>query len=522
MRQLNIGDRTWIIGVSGVALFALSAALRYCALCQTDFANGWDGYFYLVQLKSLQETGIMHSPEASLIYPYLRLFYWFTNDYVSALKTGSAVLAGLFTALVFWILLGIPRGDDMPQGGKLLAGALSGALLSVFSPQLAYFSAQFPKNLLGMVLLLAFIGSLPKKSAQNTSAKIWVLPFILLTTNYFGHRLTFVLAVFYLVFWLLFRFGSEWKKALSLQVLGFAALAGAGVLLAAGLFFPGLFHVVDLGRLKGAWSAVPHFAPWSFVQLFGAGRISGWWMAEIVFATALWAWLAGSGLAFKKRLKTRPARVHLTGPLWCLCTLLLFPFLEWSLTGMSFRLFLVFVLFTPLLVIDIQFFNSGRTGVIFAAILFLSSFFSWKSYHPARHDPDYTLFASATSNARHYLAGQSPELVIAHNALAEFYTFTSGTDAMPWLPEYPVDSSRLWRIAADVPLPSMRYFAGPEYEARIIPIGFRYILLPEYVWKSAVDRAKRENDEVFLANSRSWRNPSQVRPEWLLHRKRKI
>jgi len=83
------------------ALAALSALLRFWALDQTPFANGWDSYFYLVQLKSLEETGRMHSPEASLIYPYLRLFYWITGDYVLGIKTGVAVLCGIWVAVVY-------------------------------------------------------------------------------------------------------------------------------------------------------------------------------------------------------------------------------------------------------------------------------------------------------------------------------------------------------------------------------------------------------------------------------------
>ncbi len=84
--------------LAGLAI--ASALLRFWAFSQTPYANGWDSYFYLVQLKSLEETGRMHSPEASLIYPYLRLFYWMTGDYVLGMKVGTAILAGIFTASV--------------------------------------------------------------------------------------------------------------------------------------------------------------------------------------------------------------------------------------------------------------------------------------------------------------------------------------------------------------------------------------------------------------------------------------
>ncbi len=522
MQGLITGNRKRGIFLTGAALFSLSAALRYHALAQTPFANGWDGYFYLVQLKSWEETGRMHSPEASLIYPCLRLFYWITGDYIIAFKLGAAILAGLFTWTVYAVATREVAGLSGGTAHPVTAGTFIAAI-SVFSPQLTYFAAQFPKNLLGVVLLAAFTGSLSPLSSRGRArpGKTWLLPAILLIVNYFGHRLTFILALAYLTCWSIFVFRERWPelRKIRLRIFMWVILAGAGAVLIAGPFFPGLFHPVDFGRLNGVLSPAAQWAPWSFVSRFGWGRLSGWWLAEIALTTACWAFMI---VRLIVRRKPVLSRCSLHCPLLCLCSLMLFPFLEWSFTGIAYRLFLVFVLLTPLLLIDFPFIQKRRTGVIFAAFLLISSFFSWKSYQPSLHDPGYNLFSKTTTNARQYLSGKSPELIIAHNALAEFYTFTTGTDAMPWLPEYDVDSSRLWRIAADVPLQTVRYYAGAGYEPAIRPLGYRYILLPEYVWKAALDRAKQENDTAFLADAHSWRNPSHIRPVWLLHRKRKF
>lgn len=136
------------------------------------------------------------------------------------------------------------------------------------------------------------------------------------------------------------------------------------------------------------------------------------------------------------------------------------------------------------------------------------------------HDPDYARFEAITLQSQQALVGKKVDLVIAHNALAEFFTFTTNADAMPWLPEYPVDSAGLWRIATGTRFQTLKYYAGNHAESGITSLGFQYYLLPEHVWQEALRRAKIENDEVFLAETGDWRNPSRVRPSWLLHRKR--
>lgn len=512
-----------------LGLATASALLRILAFHQTPFATGWDSYFYLVQIKSLEESGHMHSPEASLIYPYLRVFYWISGDYVVALKIGSAVLCGIFTLLL------CRRNQSLP-----LLGAWS-----LFSPHLTYFAAQYPKNLLGLVLFVAFVRSLDWAVSKQ---RAWmVLPIILLTINYFGHRLMFGLALLYLFLWLGFRLKARFPRrawcfhqaqikqdtqrkhplrrlhlvfspsaAMKAGKMLFALGTVLGVFLLAGQIFPGLVHITDLDRLRGTFNWQPQFAPWSFVQSFGLERISGWWLFEIVIVTGCWL----AGLLNSRKGISNPA-------LFWLCGLLLFPFLEWSPTGLAWRMFLVFVLLA-LLAFDFQ--NvPKKASIVFFIALVAASFLSWKSYSPSLHDPDYALFKRVTVNAELQLSASlelsesstpsQPELFIAHNALAEYFTFTTGTDAMPWLPEYEVDSSKLWRIAAGVHGQTLRYFAGPENALKIKNLGAGYFLLPENVWQLALRNARAEGDVYFLETAESWLNPHRIRPAFLLKRK---
>ena len=511
----NLKLSRWSVGLS---LALASALLRLWAFAQTDFANGWDSYFYLVQLKSLETTGRMHSPEASLIYPYLGLFYRFTGDYVWSLKIGSALLCGLWTGVVWW--MSAPLAPDR-AGLRPVLGAWS-----VFSPQLTYFAAQYPKNLLGVLLLAAFMASLRQLPASRGPVRTWLLPLSLLALNYFGHRLTFALALMYGALWALFRSGHPFRSLLLSRNALLAAVTGLVALLAAGRFFPGLLHWADLGRLDGTLSASPQFAPVSFVIQFGPERVSGWWLAEIVLVTGYWLAFTGfrvgmgSGLPGRRNFRW-PFVLHNSGfPLLLWGALLLFPFLEWSFTGISYRFFLVFLVVGPLLAIDNSATLNRQTGLIFAGLILCCSFFSWKTYDPDRHDPDYTRFAHLTENAQKIVRTEKPALVIAHNSLAEFFTFTTGMDAMPWLPEYPVDSARLWRIAAGIHGQTLKYYVGSEYESAVHSLGYGYYLLPEYVWQAAIRRAEAERDVDFLTEARGWLNPWRMRPGWLLQRKR--
>lgn len=487
---------------TGLALATASTLLRYQDLAQTPFANGWDGYFYLVQLKAWVETGRMHTPEAALIYPLLRLAVYFTGDYVVALKACVAVLAGGFTAVVFWFA----RQPAPGQRAKPEIHPVLPAAWSVFSPQLSYFAAQYPKNLLGLVLLLAFVGSLPSQ-VDLLRKRAWLLPFLLLILNYFGHRLTFGLAVVYLLFWAFFVSGKNpvWRKP---GVRAGLAIALSGFALA-GIFLPGLFHLADFERLKGIFQARPQFAPYSFVSQFGPHRIGVLWKIEIGLSVVCWLY-AGYRAFIRKEVFMKS--VFGFG----LC--LLFPFFEWSFTGFSYRCFLVFVLFMPILA------SSGlvvgkQVAWAISAVLLAAAFFAAKSYKPALHDPDYALYDKVARAAHERLLPET-ELVIVHNSLAEYFTYTTGIDALPWQPEYPVAPMRLWRIAADVRLPELRYFRANDTAVVIQRLPGHYALLREDGWQKILQRARAENDTAFLERATSWQNPSKIRPAYLLRRKR--
>ncbi|MBL7804566.1 MAG: hypothetical protein JNL02_12570 [Saprospiraceae bacterium] len=385
------------------------------------------------------------------------------------------------------------------------------AFLLLFSPHLSWFAAQYPKNLLGLVLFLGFVFSLPERPGPVW--RTWLAPIFLLMINYFGHRLMFGLALIYLFIWLLLAFGNGILAALR-QKKVLVAAAGTGVaLLLAAAFFPGLFHLADFERLDGLLAGKLQCAPWSFIQDFGLARISFWWLAEIGLALALWLWTAVYFLDIKRRTQL-PLQ---TKSLFLLGFFLLLPFLEWSVTGLAYRLFLVFVLIAPLLAAGILKIAPKWHRTLYA-LLTIAALFSWKSYRPAQHDPDYRLFDRLTQTvmADSTFRGAGPVLVIAPNTLAEYFTFQTGIDAMPWLPEYGIEPARLWRIAGGMREKTVSYYARAPVQR--LPGG--YLLLREDHWQNALARANAEGDTAFVEMATGAPNPSRTRPAYLLRRKK--
>jgi hypothetical protein len=76
---------------------------------------------------------------------------------------------------------------------------------------------------------------------------------------------------------------------------------------------------------------------------------------------------------------------------------------------------------------------------------------------------------------------ENAELVIAHHALAEYFTFTTDIDAMPWNPAYEIRPDQLWRIVTDIRLSEMGYYLSENEIAQVHKLSSRYFLLPDYL-----------------------------------------
>lgn len=472
--------------VPGAALvfFSASFIIRYFAFGQTFYANGWDGYFYINQVRSFMEEGRMHVPDASLIYPLMMFVQLFTDDYVLSFKILAAVLAGAFTMSL--LLLTIKWSKDIRIGIVV-------ASVSLFSPHLTYFAAQYPKNLLGVICFLWLLYVVESKNR--------LLPVLLLALNFFGHRATAVLGFLFLLIGLSLQ---RIKGLIPYVLILFTALFVAG-----GFFLPGILNLFDTERFEGMFSVHPQFAPYSFVESFGTELVSGWWLAEIVMGCVVFFMAVVS--LIQKNHNTWLISLVLV------LSLLIFPFFEWSTDGPAFRFFMIFILLCPLLLIFML--RSVQTRYVLESVtllLIIFSLFSYKSYDPSKHDPPYDLYDVVGKEILSNVKKDSCGLIIAHKSLAEYIVFSTGIDAMSWIPEYDISGERLWRVAHGVKDIQFSHYLEPTDLQFVHRLTLSYSLIREDCWKKFLLSVEKDNNEDLLQELATWKNPDRMRPKFLM------
>ena len=520
-------------GILLIVLFAVVIVSGFLAVFQTEYANGWDGYYYLIQVQSLSNTGAMHSPEYSPVYLPIIALHAVTGNYITSFKISVVLIKVLFVLSVFTLSLSLLRSTSGTDRRTAFYTALIAGALSAMSPSLNYFFAQFPKNLLGFAFFFFAISSVYSTSRSwkrrqsspsshqaipNRSLIVRILGVLLLfIATYFTHRFTAVLSLCFLVLY----FATAGKR---LFLILFVSLL---VLLTLSSILSVAFSFYDLEVITSNFSPIPIFVPASFIQNFGAFKLTSAWIAEICLAGAL-PLITGILLLCRNRFNfLRLGReyyilimIGLTG---------LFPFFRFSLTGLSYRLFFATLLILPLICIPyirmcvrkiINFRHSGSESgreailVLFFLVLVASSLYTGRSYNPEVHDPPYAFYDELAGEAAQALSGRNCELIIAHKALAEMITFRYEIDALPWSPEEYFQRDRVWRITAGILRDEISYYLSPETaDNYYIGLSGDYGLLREDHWEAFLDSIA--NDPVMLEAVHTWRNPLEQRPAYM-------
>ncbi|WP_338790159.1 hypothetical protein [Bernardetia sp. MNP-M8] len=492
----------------------LSSFLRGYALFQTDFANGWDGYFYLVQMQSLAETGNAHTNDPSIIYWYLTGFYFLFQDYVVAYKVGISVLVGVFTFLVIVLI----------QKYSTKKMALFVGIMILCSPHLTYFVSQYPKNLLGIISLILFWLVFPKEFSskhRNLIYQIILLVFVLIL-NYFSHKLTFFIT--FLWFGVFFLAKINQIKLIFIGILILIVIS---------------FLKIDLTEYWSQWRRIHDalggfsFVPYKFWESFGNERISVFWRIEIIISIFVVLFCLVT-LLFDRNKITLFHKVTAI-----ILSLLLLPVLKWDLEGVSFRLFMLFgvlwVVLIPVLVEQAScLFSKLNYNIIFlhrlevCATLFLIilSFFSSQSYKPTLHEPTNQTYKVITDNfeKQSYGLESKVKLLILHKSFAEYFTFRTKIDALPWLPEptlkEEISEGSLYRLATHIRKEEFEYYLKDTEKVK--RLGLNYFLLKEIDYQRMLLSVKNENDTVLIERMTNHNyNPSRVRPLFLLEQKEK-
>jgi len=512
---------------------------------RTDYATGWDGYYYLVQVKSLSSTGEMHSPEYSLIYLPLVAAHAITGDYISAYRISEVLVKLVFVLSIFSVTLALVRLSGGKGRGSAFFTALLAASVSAASPSMNYFFTQFPKNLLGFAMFFYFMACVfgavrLRKEKESSSSALYLRisgAFLFFLAAFFTHRFSAVLSLLFLA---LFFAPSCWSL-LKRKLAGDGRKQGR-LRLAAALIFLLLLLVLfisdklplapslrDMERITGDLSLKPSFVPAAFIGTFGWSRLGTPWLVEIFAATALLV-LSCILLLYRKR-----SGFPVTGRGYSILIVLsltgLFPFLEFSLMGLSCRLFFCTLLMMPLICIpyirkivdrsSAMRRSAGKleNGIIPAAvflILLAVSFITSESYRPEIHDPPYSFYEELADEAIEALSVRDFELIIAHKALAEMITFKYGIDALSWAPEEYFLRERTWRITAGILEDEFSYYLSPEAaDSFYIRLSGDYGLLREDKWETFMENIS--DDPVMTGAVNIWRNPLERRPSYLIN-----
>ncbi len=484
--RLVFGLKKWIIIYwFEIVLFSFSFLIRLYAYTQSSFANGWDGYFYIIQIQSYVEEGIMHSSRLSLFYPLLLFFQFFIQNYELTYQVVSAFLVGCFTLSIFYTSKALTPKSDMPY---LVAA------LTLISPQLTFFGAQYAKNLFGIVCFLWLFIFLLK--AQYIKSGLFLL------LNLFVHKLTAGLSILITGLVILI-------KKLKLSQLKYLLLLALGCIFLICLF-PTLFGLEDLARKGFSLSSTPSWPSVSFIYDFKE-VLHPWWYAEVVFVNLLF--IASIGyMVVTKQYKTK----------WVVLLVLLFtlsfPLLEWSIVGLSFRALMVFLLLGILLLNMITIILKRSYAIIIGCVVAISIFVSLNFYSPAKYDPPYAMYMHISDKIVEL--NVEPELIIVHKAFAEYFTFYTGIDALPWLPEYHINKAALWRIGTGLNSKSIEYFSGDTCDASLVyNLTPNYFLIREDLWQAIQVNLKSEDPDLYQ-ELRTWKNPSEIRPAYLLKNKK--
>lgn len=463
-----------------VFFFTASSAIRYIALAQTPYPNGWDGYYYVMQAHSWINYGHLQSADFSLIYPYFITFSYLIKDYELAFKIGAAILSGGLVVSSFVFIHKVSK--------NIYAAVLAASFL-LFSPTLTYITSQFPKNMMGMIVLIFFLLAI-----HNKNIKASVLLFLL---SLFTHRMIAGLCLIGLALSVAQYVNWKWTAA------------GVATIIALS-FLPGVIHFSDLNRFNGQFQLVPQLAPVSFFSVYKQS-ISTLWAVELIILSVLILVIIYHILRSKRIFNT--ALNHRL--IWTLLLFLsIFPFFKISFGSMGYRFFMLApLLFSLYFLCSVEI---KREWAIALSFVFIAcSAFSYRSYNPKFFDPPNKLYEIIVSRLEKQYSAKDYPLVIAHKSLAEMIIYKTDFDALNWVPPKKYDKQRILRIINGVDLIHFSRYMNENEMASIKKLTLHYYITSESNWTIFLKRVESNNDEQLIRIIEKGNNPMEERPYFL-------
>lgn len=447
-----------------LGLTILGISYGFFSLMKSSYAPGWDSYFYILQIKSWFETGSLHSFRINLIYPVIGAIQWVTNDYVTSYKVfvllsysffglSCYITSRLFKAKPFW--------------------ALTVGLISILNPHTIFVASQFSKNLMAMGFFILLVGVIPKKKWK------YILPLLILLA--LSHKLMLILGVIFgVVYFIIDRYQLHILVKIAIPYL----LAGL-VALGFYLFKPEqIAHNFDLPIIR-------------FFKSHGPLMTANWKTTLIIICL-----VPLLNIPFFKKLSKE--QQNLCVAIGAVYLMLNIPFLNWDPMGYAYRFFMVFgsIAIISLSVLRIP---DILKYIVLASTAFLS-FFSTNTYSPKLHDPPYTKYAFISASVAEHIQTKKPDLIICHKSLAEFISFETSQDVLPWgIPSNEVSNSTLRLVYVPSEYKTQfKHTVGSEAEQ----VTLNYYLTPEAVYQEKWLSSLSDED---IRDFKTWRNPYLIR-----------
>jgi len=470
---------------------------------ESDVADGFDGYYYVMQLAHLNRTGTFHSPDFNLFYLPLLAANWFLPP-LQAYKTAVAFSGLLYSAGWFRVFR---TRLDLPE-------SLVMSLLVLVLPLSTFFALQFPKNLLGLAVLLFLVAA---RLSGKTVETLVCLPLL-----FFSHRLAFVLGSAFLLCEFLLTKIDKKKTALYGVMAAAAALCVLAFLVFAHHLFPGIVSIHDLVRIaESGTDLFSYWGPVSFLSYWELWRQPAW-LADFALMHAGLAIAVYSLLA----ISHRPQKVFALLPL-----ALLLPIWSFSAGSLGYRLSLNgWALASGLLFMSVPSMIPGKLRTLFYAdnplsskrlhplayacvLLLLTGLASLSGYDHQRFNPPVALYKEIALRADRALQGTHTDLIIAHQGIKEQIITLTERDALNWKPD--TQSPHTWRIMANVPDYALLRYLSREEASSLQALAAGYYLIQEAVFDRFIERLRADKQDSLLRSIDTWQNPLRQKPSFL-------
>lgn len=475
----------WLVVIALLAGL-LAAGLRVPLLWDDAWPPGYDGWFYVLQVRSTL-AGAPLFEDASLVYPLLAGLGWLLGDVIVGNKVGVCLFAGLGAA-------GAAVGGARWTGS--VAAGLAAGLWWAAAPGHLFVSTEFVKNEAGLAVLGGLLAVLP---GCERGWPRWGSAVVLAGLGLLVHKLTGAIGVGLLV-------GYGGLVALRGRVSWWVLLVGAGALGLLLVFGLGVLRLVDLQRFFEGHAGGSD--RWTLLltspRLSRAHRLT----LGLAHVAPLLLGLSLLGVAGRP---LRPLGLPLAGLAAGLTAIYLpfgFDLTAWRLLLLTFvpAAFLAAAAVArvgPVLdgLLRARLPRVPSTGEPVLAGLLAASILlplPWTIPHQTRPEPDYQAWSTVIPTLRAHVPPGAR--VVAHRGLCGF---VYGAADLPCENFEPPTAEGWWRIAYAASVEDLRAFS----EVEPVPLRPAYVLVPESAW-----RRYRSAFEGRNPYARHPMNPHRPRP----------